>query len=66
MGLVSTNQAIETFIDEHQFLQGNIELHEADFWSASQALFLKEKKYEDADRADIVDQLDTQLRYTHS
>jgi len=66
LGLVSTDQAIETFIDEHQSLQGNIELHEADFWSASQALFLKEKKYEDADWADIVDQLDTLLRYTHS
>jgi len=34
LGLVSTDQAIETFIDEHQSLQGNIELREADFWSA--------------------------------
>jgi len=66
LGLASTDQAIETFIDDHQPLQGNIELHEADFWSASQALFLKEKKYEDADWADIVDQLDTQLRHPHS
>ncbi len=66
LGLDSTDQAIERFIDDHQLLQGNVELHEADFWSTSQALFLKQKKYEDADWAEIVDQLDTQLRKPHS
>ena len=66
LGLDSTDQAIETFIDDHRPLQGNIELHEADFWSASQASFLKQEKDEDADLAEIVDQLDALLRYPHS
>jgi hypothetical protein len=66
LGLDSSDQAIETFIDENRPLQGNIELHQADFWSASQASFLKQEKDEDADWAEIVDQLDAQLRYPHS
>ncbi len=66
LGIDSTDQAIENFIDGHRPLQGNIELHEADFWSAAQASFLKQEKDEDADWAEIVDQLDAQLRYPHS
>jgi len=66
MGLNSTDQAIETFINDHRPLQSNIELHEADFWSASQASFLKEEKDKDADWAGIADQLDTLLRYPRS
>jgi hypothetical protein len=66
MGLHSTDEAIETFINDHRPLPGNIELHEADFWSASQACFLKEEKDEDADWAEIVDQLDALLRYPRS
>jgi hypothetical protein len=66
LGLDSSDQAIETFIDENRPLQGNIELHQADFWSASQASFLKQEKDEDADWAEIVDQLDAQLRYPDS
>jgi hypothetical protein len=66
LGLDSTDQAIETFIDGHRPLAGNIELHEADFWSASQASFLKEERDEDADWAEIVDQLNALLRYPHS
>ena len=66
LGLDSTDQAIEIFIDDHRPLEGSIELHEADFWSASQASFLKQEKDEDADWAEIVDQLDALLRYPHS
>jgi len=66
LGLDSTDRAIEIFIENHRPLQGNIELHEANFWSRSQASFLKEEKDEDADWAEIVDQLDALLRYPHS
>jgi hypothetical protein len=66
LGLDSADQGIESFIDNHRTLQGDIELHEADFWSASQASFLKQEKDEDADWAEIVDQLDALLRYPHS
>jgi len=63
LGLESTDSAIETFIDNHRPLPGNIELHEANFWNASQASFLKQIKEEDADWAEIADQLDALLRY---
>lgn len=66
LGLDSTDQAIEMFIDDHRPVRGNIELHETDFWSASQASFLKQAKAIDADWADIVDQLDVLLRYPFS
>lgn len=63
LGLDSANQAIEKFIDDHRPLARNIELHEAEFWSTSQASFLKQEKDDDADWAEIVDQLDALLRY---
>ncbi len=66
LGLDSTEQAIETFIDSHRPLAGNIELCEADFWNDSQSAFLREEIDEDADWAEIVDQLDALLRYPHS
>ena len=66
LGLDSSDQAIENFIDDHRPLEGRIELHNADFWSVSQASFLKQEIDEDADWAEVVDQLDAQLRYPHS
>jgi len=62
LGLNSTNQAIEDFTSRYKPLSGNIELYEASFWNASQASFLKQAKDDDADWADIVDQLDSMLR----
>jgi hypothetical protein len=66
LGLDSTDQAIEIFIDDYRPLQANIELHETGFWSTSQASFLKQAKDNDADWAEIVDQLDVLLRYPFS
>ncbi len=62
LGLEGTEIAINDFINSHCPLAGNIELHKADFWSASQASFLQQVKNEDADWAGIVDQLDALLR----
>ncbi|MGB5397278.1 MAG: DUF2789 domain-containing protein [Gammaproteobacteria bacterium] len=62
LGLNSTDAAIETFIHQHRPIPADIELHTADFWSTSQATFLKQVKDEDADWAEIVDQLDVMLR----
>lgn len=63
LGLDSSNQAIEDFIDSHRPLDGGIELHRADFWNPAQASFLKQEKDEDADWAEVVDELDALLRY---
>ena len=62
LGLDSTDQGIEAFVNEHKPLPGNLELYEADFWNPAQAAFLKEAKDEDADWAEIVDQLNVMLR----
>jgi hypothetical protein len=65
LGLGSTNQEIENFVEKHSPLPGSIELHNADFWSTSQASFIRQAKDEDADWAEMVDQLDVMLRLTH-
>ncbi len=62
LGLDSTDAAIEGFIKSNKPLLGNIDLHNADFWNPSQTSFLKQVKDEDADWAEIVDQLDSMLR----
>jgi len=62
LGLDSSDQAVEDFTTRYKPLPGDIELCEAGFWSASQASFLKQAKDDDADWAEIVDQLDSMLR----
>jgi hypothetical protein len=61
-GLDAQNTSIDNFISVNRKIPRNIELHEAAFWSASQASFLKQMKDEDADWAGIIDQLDVMLR----
>lgn len=62
LGLNSSEQAIEEFINKNRPLPGSMELHLADFWNASQASFLKQVIDEDADWVEIVDHLDAMLR----
>ena len=62
LGLDSDAGAIEAFIEAHSPLPKDVRLAEAPFWNASQSAFLKEAIKEDADWAEIVDELDTQLR----
>lgn len=62
LGLSHSAQAIELFIGSHH-LPENIPLQNAAFWSAGQAQFLQEAIDLDSDWAEIVDQLDAQLRH---
>jgi len=62
LGLPSSEQEIIDFITEYGPFLTNEPLHHACFWNDSQATFLKEAKLEDADWAEIVDQLDAMLR----
>jgi len=62
LGLPSDAAAIDSFIAEHAPLASGIELADAPFWTEAQANFLREEIHEDADWAEIVDQLDTRLR----
>lgn len=62
LGLDSSDQAIDEFINKNSPLPMHVELHKAGFWNASQASFLKQVKDEDADWVDIVEQLNVMLR----
>ena len=65
LGLPNTNEAIKDFINRNSPVPSNLVLHEAEFWSASQSSFLKEAIDEDADWAEIVDELNILLRRPH-
>ncbi|WP_428354853.1 DUF2789 domain-containing protein [Methyloprofundus sp.] len=62
LGLDSSIEAIEDFINRNKPLPGHVDLCNVNIWNRSQASFLKQAKEEDADWADIVDQLDAMLR----
>lgn len=62
LGLDGTDSGINEFIEKHGELKNDVELHEASFWTPSQAALLLEMKENDADWAELVDQLDSRLR----
>lgn len=62
LGLPADEQSIRQFIAMHSPLRTDIDLADAPFWTESQAVFLKEEKLEDADWAELVDQLNLALR----
>lgn len=62
LGLDNTDAAITAFINHHKPLPSHVSLHEANFWSHSQAAFLQQAIADDADWANVVDQLDSMLR----
>lgn len=53
--------SIKQFIKAYGALAGDIQLHEAVFWSSSQAIFLREAISDDADWAVIAEALNAQL-----
>ena len=55
-------EEIERFVAAHRPLAAGIELADAPFWSAAQAQFLREEVEDDADWAELVDQLNLMLR----
>jgi hypothetical protein len=61
LGLPNKPAEIEQFIAEHRPLAPEVELADADFWSESQAQFLREEITEDAEWAEAVDQLNLML-----
>lgn len=63
LGLPSDPAAIEQFIASHRPLRLEVALPEADFWSADQSRFLAEGIREDADWAEVIDELDARLRH---
>jgi hypothetical protein len=65
LGEASDDDAIARFIAAHGPLDGGVQLHEALFWSAAQAGFLREAMQDDAEWAAIVDALNSELHARH-
>lgn len=62
LGLASEPDAIAAFIKAHAPLPEHVRLADAPFWNPSQASFLRDEISEDADWAEVVDQLNAALR----
>lgn len=62
LGQANDEAAIERFIETHSPLAEHVLLHEAHFWNAAQAGFLRQAIVDDADWAEITDLLNTELR----
>jgi len=62
LGLPADEQAIGQFLATHAPLAADICLPDAPFWTKAQAAFLREEMLEDADWAELVDQLNLALR----
>jgi hypothetical protein len=62
LGMNNSEQDISDFISSNKGIPADITLSSAKIWNASQALFLSQAISEDADWAEIVDNLDVLLR----
>lgn len=62
LGLPASRQDIEEFIAKHAPLGPAVILAEADFWNNDQQEFLREELLKDADWAEAIDLLNSQLR----
>ncbi|MCP8900856.1 DUF2789 domain-containing protein [Gilvimarinus xylanilyticus] len=63
LGLASESGEIESFIAAHRPLRADTKLAEAPFWNPSQKRFLQQAIADDADWAEVVDELDALLRH---
>jgi hypothetical protein len=61
LGLPSEEADIQAFVGSHRPLAGGALLADAPFWTPSQAKFLRDEIMEDADWAEVVDQLNLML-----
>ncbi|CAI8994361.1 DUF2789 domain-containing protein [Pseudomonas sp. IT-196MI5] len=62
LGLPDDAESIDQFIASHSPLKPELQLADAFFWNKSQADFLRDEILEDADWAEVIDQLDVLLR----
>lgn len=63
IGLANEPHHIDAFIDTHRPMPEGMKLHEACFWSKSQARFLRDEILADADWAEVVDELNLRLHH---
>ena len=61
LGKPSNDSDIARFLATHGPLPNEVPLHEAPFWTPSQAEFLRDAVCEDSDWAEVVDELNAGL-----
>ena len=62
IGLPNDSHDIDNFIHKNKGIPSSTPIWESDFWTRSQAAFLKESYDEDSDWVEAVDHLDALLR----
>lgn len=62
LGLPDNSMAIRAFVNQHSPLDPSIRLADADFWTPSQAAFLREVWRQDGEWVLVVDTLNALLR----
>lgn len=62
LGLGSSAKEMKDFVNSHRQKRDTTPIYEASFWTASQSAFLRQAIEQDADWAELVDQLDVMLR----
>ncbi|QLQ24695.1 MAG: DUF2789 domain-containing protein [Dechloromonas sp.] len=65
LGQPNDDASIARFIETHSPLADGVQLYEAAFWTPAQAGFLRESILEDADWAEVIDELNNDLRARH-
>ncbi|WP_343637085.1 DUF2789 domain-containing protein [Roseateles sp.] len=61
LGLPAGEADIRAFIEDHRPLPGDVRVQEAPFWTPAQAKALRDMLLDDADWAEVVDQLNLAL-----
>ena len=62
LGLPSDVDGIKHFVENHNPLDPSIRLENAPFWTQAQSTLLRDEILQDADWAEVVDQLNAALR----
>jgi hypothetical protein len=65
LGLPNEPAAIDAFIAAHRPLPPGVKLAEASFWNPTQSAFLAEELQDDADWAEVIEELNSELGQTH-
>jgi len=62
LGLPADVEGIKHFLDSHRLRDSSVRLEDAPFWTKAQATLLRDEILQDADWAEVVDQLNVALR----
>jgi hypothetical protein len=61
LGLPTDEPGIQSFLNRHANLPPHVQLADAPFWTPAQAAMLREELVDDADWAEVIDQLNLAL-----